>query len=251
VEFSNSKGQTLRGMLHMPATTPKQSVPGVVFFHGFTANRMESHWIFVKCSRALAQAGAASLRFDFSGSGESDGRFRDVTLSGEIAEGKAAVTFFRRQAGIDPERVGLLGLSMGGAVAASLAASVEAKATVLWSALAHTARLRELFKQLTKKVPGRPDVVEFDAREISPRLVADVLKVEPIRHLARYKNPTLIIHPEKDDHLPVSHARDFFQAAGAEVKELVIVAGADHVYSSIPWEEEVIGRSVKWFGQHL
>ena len=136
-------------------------------------------------------------------------------------------------------------------MAASLAAGVQAKATVLWSALAHTARLRELFKQFTKKVPGRPDVVEYDAREISPHLVADVLKVEPIRHLARYKNPTLIIHPEKDDAVPVSHARDFFQAAGAQVKELVIIPGADHVFSSIPWEEEVIGRSVKWFGQHL
>jgi len=147
--------------------------------------------------------------------------------------------------------VGLLGLSLGGAVAAALALSVQAKAVVLWSAVAHTARLRELFKQSAKKIPGKPGAVEFDACEISSRLIEDVLKVEPIRHLARYKGPTLIVHPEKDEAIPVSHARDFFQAAGADVKELAIIAGADHVYTSIPWEQEVIFRSVQWFGRHL
>jgi uncharacterized protein len=251
VEFSNPRGRTLRGMLHLPAAAGKRPAPGVVLFHGFTGNRMESHWMFVKCSRALAQAGFASLRFDFCGSGESDGEFRDVTLRGEIADGRATVAFLRKQAGIDPERVGLLGLSLGGAVAAALAPHVQAKVVVLWSALAHTARLRDLVKQLAKKIPGKPGALEFDAREISPRFIADVLKVEPVRHLARFKGPTLIVHPEKDEAIPVSHAHDFYQAAGADAKELAIIAGADHVYTSILWEQEVIVRTVKWFGRHL
>ncbi len=251
VEFPNPQGKTLRGMLHLPSAALKLPSPAVVLFHGFTGNRMESHWMFVKCSRALEQAGVASLRFDFYGSGESDGEFREMTLRGEIADGRTAVAFLREQKGIDPERVGLLGLSLGGAVAAALAASVKAKALVLWSAVAHTARLRELIKESTKRIPGKSGAVEFDAREISPRLIEDILKVEPIRHLARYKGPTLIIHPEKDEHVPVSHAHDFFHAAGADAKELAIIAGADHVYTSIRWEQEVIARTVQWFGHHL
>jgi len=251
VEFPNPKGKTLRGMLHLPADTPKRPAAGVVFFHGFTGDRMESHWMFVKCSRALALAGFASLRFDFYGSGESDGEFREMSLRGEIADGRAAVAFLRAQTEIDPERVGLLGLSLGGGVAAALAPSVQAKVVVLWSAVAHTARLRQLIKHSAKKVPGKPGAHEFDARELSPRLIEDVLKVEPIRHLARFQGPTLIVHPEKDEAVPVSHARDFFQAAGADAKELAIIAGADHVYTSIPWEHEVIVRTVHWFGRHL
>ena len=251
VEFPNSKGRTLRGMVHLPASAPAQGVPGVVLFHGFTGDRMESHWIFVKCSRALAKAGIGSLRFDFYGSGESDGDFREMALRGEIADGRTAVTFLRGLPGIDPERVGLLGLSMGGAVAAALASSVKAKALVLWSALAHTARLHELAKKLAKEIPDKPGALEFDAREISPRLMEDALKIEPIRHLARYAGPTLIVHPEKDEHIPVSHARDFFQAAGTDAKELAIIAGADHVFTSVPWEHEVIGRTVQWFGRYL
>ena len=97
VEFPNRAGKTLRGMMHRPAGARHRRVPAVTMFHGFTGNRMESHWIFVKCSRALAQAGIASLRFDFYGSGESAGDFREVTLRGEIADGRAAVAFLRRQ----------------------------------------------------------------------------------------------------------------------------------------------------------
>ncbi len=251
MEYPNPKGKTLRGMLHLPSDALKRPAAAVVFFHGFTGDRTEPHWIFVKCSRALAQAGFASLRFDFYGSGESDGEFREMSLRGEIADGRAAVAFLRAQAGIDPERVGLLGLSLGGAVAAALAPSVLAKAVVLWSAVAHTARLRQLVKQSGRRIPGKPGAMEFDAREINPRLIEDVLKVEPIRHLARFKGPTLIVHPENDEAVPVSHARDFFQAAGADAKELAIIAGADHVYTSIPWEHEVIARTVQWFGRHL
>jgi hypothetical protein len=251
VEFPNPAGKTLRGMLHMPSLALKQPAPGVVLFHGFTGSRTESHGLFVKCSRALAQAGVASLRFDFYGSGESDGEFREMTLRGEIADGRAALAFLRAQTGIDPERVGLLGLSLGGAVAAALAPSVKAKALVLWSALAHTARLRDLIKQSARKIPRKPGATEIDANEINPRLIEDILKVEPIRHLARYQGPTLIIHPEKDEVVPASHARDFFQAAGADAKELVIIAGADHVYTAIPWEQEVIARTVRWLGGNL
>lgn len=251
VEFFTAGGKTLRGVLHLPAVAASSAAPAVVLFHGFTGNRMESHWMFVKCSRALALNGIASLRFDFYGSGESDGEFRQMTLTGEIADGRAAVAFLRKQSGIDPQRIGLVGLSLGGAVAATLANSVEAKALILWSAVAHTRRLGDSIKRTTRKIPGKPGAFEYDAREIHPRLMEDVLKVEPIRHLVPYKGATLIIHPEKDELIPVSHARDFYHAAKSETKEIVIVRGADHVFTSNPWEQEVIARTIQWFARYL
>lgn len=256
VQFENGRGRWLRGMIHRPESArPRASargrVPGVVFFHGFTGDRMESHWMFVKCARALAEAGVASLRFDFYGSGESGGDFREMTLRGEISDALTAVDYFRRQKGIDPKRVGLLGLSMGGAVAATLAAKVRARAVVLWSALAHTAHLRTLALTTVKPIPGSGGAVEYDAREISPSFLDDALKVQPWPALARFKGPTLIIHPEKDAAVPLSHAEDFYQAAGAATKELEVIPGADHVFSSVPWERLVIARTVEWFRDHL
>ncbi len=247
VEFPTTGGKLLRGVLHLPVTEASAAAPAVVLFHGFTGNRMESHWMFVKCSRALAFAGVASLRFDFYGSGESEGEFRQMTLSGELADGRAAVAFLRRQRGIDPNRVGMLGLSLGGTVAASLAPALKAKALVLWSAVAHTGRIGELIKRRARKIPGKPGAFEFDGRELHPRLMEDVQKVDPIRHIVRYKGPTLIIHPELDEIVPVSHARDYYNAAGAPQKDLAIIIGADHVFTAIPWENEVIARTVRWF----
>ena len=47
-------GMTMRGMLHRPDDV-EGKVPIALIFHGFTGNKMESHFIFVKLSRRLAK----------------------------------------------------------------------------------------------------------------------------------------------------------------------------------------------------
>jgi len=239
-------------MIHRPERVrARRGGPGVVFFHGFTGDRMESHWLFVKCSRALAQAGVASLRFDFYGSGESEGEFSEVTLQGEIADATEAVEFLRRQKGIDPERIGLLGLSLGGAIAATLAVPSRAAALVLWSALAHPTHLRQLAESAAVAIPAANGGREYCAHAISPSFLETIDQVDPLKAIASFQAPTLIIHPEKDEHLPLSHPEDYFQAVGSAIKEKVIVPGADHTFTSVAWEREVIDRTVAWFTTHL
>lgn len=252
VEFQNRSGHWLRGMIHRPAARMKRpGAPGVIFFHGFTGDRMESHWLFVKCARVLAHAGIASLRFDFFGSGESEGEFHQVTLQGEIADALAAAQYFQRQTGIDRARLGLIGLSMGGAVAAAVADRLDARALVLWAALAYPKRLRELAEKNTVIIPGGPGLREYKSHAVSLTFLKNIEKIDPLKSIARYKQPTLIIHPEKDEYLPLSHPRAIFNAAGSETKEEVIIPGADHTFTSLAWEREVIGRTVKWFQKYL
>ena len=252
VEFRNRAGKLLRGMIHRPSTPPgRRGAPGVVFFHGFTGDRMESHWLFVKCSRALAQAGIASLRFDFYGSGESEGEFREVTLQGEIADAHAAIEYFRRHIGIDATRTGLIGLSLGGAIAAIVAPQTHPKAVVLWAALAHPGHLRALAETASAPIAGTDGGREFGSQHVSPRFLDNVDEIDPLKSIARFKSPTLIIHPEKDGYLPLSHPEDFFQAAGSLIKEKIIIPGADHTFTSLAWEREVIDRTVEWFRKYL
>ena len=75
----------LRGMVHHPGYSPH---PAVILYHGFTGNRMESKFLFVQFARRLAAEGWGCVRFDFSGCGESDGEFKEMTLGREIEEGK-------------------------------------------------------------------------------------------------------------------------------------------------------------------
>ena len=252
VEFPNARGKLLRGMIHRPAgASARRKAPAVIFFHGFTGDRMESHWIFIKCARTLAGEGIASLRFDFYGSGESEGTFYEATLQSEIADARAAVRFIERQKGIDPGRLGLCGLSLGGCVAACVAQRARARALVLWSAVAHPAILEKLSMKLGNPSPNHPGAFEYDAREISARFLKDAARVDPLGAISRFRAPTLILHPGKDTAVPRSHAQDFLQASGAEIKQMVIIPGADHTFTSIAWESEVIGRTVDWFRANL
>ncbi|MBZ5544649.1 MAG: alpha/beta fold hydrolase [Acidobacteriia bacterium] len=251
VEFRNRRGKWLRGMVHFPLGAEARRAPGVVFFHGFTGDRMESHWIFIKCARALARAGIASLRFDFYGSGESAGEFRAATLASEIADAVDAVKFFRRQKGIDPARLGLCGLSLGGCIAACTAQRVGAKAAVLWSAVAHPAVIKAIVEKTLAPIPGSRRLVEYDAREVSLRFISNVPRYKPANLLGAFRGPTLIIHPGADAHVPLSHAVDLYEAAGAKTKQKIIISGADHTFSSLAWEREVITRTVAWFRAQL
>jgi alpha/beta superfamily hydrolase len=250
VQFRNRSGRWLRGMIHRPGEAARRRVPCVVFLHGFTGDRMESHWIFVKCARALAKQGIASLRFDFYGSGESEGEFREVTLQGEISDARVAVEFSRRQKGIDARRLGLCGLSLGGAVAACVASPLRVQVLVLWAALAHPTHLRDLSERASP-IAGEHGAREYNAHRVSPRFLDHIEKFQPLQSIARFKNPTLIIHPEKDAYLSLVHPHDYFQAAGASLKEKIIIPGADHTFSSIAWESEAIARTVDWFRRSL
>src|SRR5690554_6935674 len=128
------KGKTLRGMYHRPDQEGKY--PTVILFHGFTGDKLEPHRIFLKLSRRLAAGRTAMLRFDFSGSGESDGDFEEMTFSSEVREAEAIVDYAQSLPTTDGENLGVVGLSLGGAVAATLAGRrPEAlRALVLWAA---------------------------------------------------------------------------------------------------------------------
>ena len=71
-------GLTLRSTIHVPDGPADTAWPTAVFVHGFSSNRIEVV-SFVGMSRLLQRNGIASVRFDLSGHGESDGDFFDVT----------------------------------------------------------------------------------------------------------------------------------------------------------------------------
>ena len=127
--------------------------------HGFTGNRIEAHFIFVKAARALAQAGIAAFRFDFRGSGESGGRFEDMTVPGEIADARTAVQVLARQPRMDRARIGILGLSLGGMVAANTAAREPAvRSLALWCATANPTSMFQRLRSWGGETPhgGKP-----------------------------------------------------------------------------------------------
>ena len=124
-----SRGLTLRGFLELPNTALEdgKKPPVMLMFHGFTGCKSEKYFLLSRLSWGLAEAGVASLRFDFGGTGESDGDFADVTPKTEIEDGLAIVDFAESLDEIDTKRISLLGFSLGGFVAANVAGTIPEK----------------------------------------------------------------------------------------------------------------------------
>ncbi len=86
VTFKNEE-QKLVGILHVPIGMKRgEKASGIAMFHGFTGNRTEAHRLFIHVARALSDSGFVVLRFDFRGSGDSDGEFDDMTVPGEVSD---------------------------------------------------------------------------------------------------------------------------------------------------------------------
>ncbi len=108
-----SDGLTLEGILHLPDATP---APGLVVCHPHPQHGgdMWNNVVTAVCQTALA-AGVAALRFNFRGTGRSEGAYDGGR--GEQEDVAAALSYLRSLAEIDARRVALAGYSFGAAMA--------------------------------------------------------------------------------------------------------------------------------------
>jgi len=252
VTFSN-KGQQLIGIFHMPDNLKsEEKAPGIVMFHGFTGNRTEAHRLFVQVARRLSKSGFIVLRFDFRGSGDSDGEFEDMTVPDEVCDAEKALTFLIEQRNVDKERVGVLGLSMGGRVAAILASKDErVKFAILYSPA--LGPLKEKFfsqmdkKKLEKLNSGEPIEVS-SGWYLKKEFFETVDYIIPLNIMDRIKVPILIVHGDKDEVIPLEEALMGYELIrnSNEKNELYIVKGGDHTFSKREHTLEVIRKTLNW-----
>jgi len=240
-----SDNQALLGVLHVPERTP---APGVVMCHGFTGHKAETHRLFVNTARDFCRHGLAVLRFDFRGSGDSAGEFQEMTISREIADAKAALDFISLRGEVDPARLGVLGLSMGGCVAACLSGrDPRVKALVLWAATAHPGRI---FERLLPQFEEGRQVLDMNGWGIGRQFLEDARTLHPLGEIRNYRGPALVVHGTQDESVPPSDAEDYHKALLPH-SELHFVQASDHVFSSFTWKEEVITRSREFLVEAL
>ncbi|MFB4281254.1 MULTISPECIES: alpha/beta hydrolase [unclassified Nonomuraea] len=117
VEFV-ADGLTLAGDLRVPAGAGPW--PGLVFTGPFTGVRDQVTGLY---AARLAERGYATLAFDHRNWGESDGQpRRHEDPQGKLHDLRAAVSFLRSRSEVDPERIGAVGICLGGGYALKFAA---------------------------------------------------------------------------------------------------------------------------------
>ena len=254
VEFV-SRGYTLRGMFH-PCFDNKSASPAVILCHGFTGHKIEAHFLFVTIARYLQSKGIAVLRFDFAGSGESDGEFSDVTISGEVDDASAALDYLIGRNDVDSGRIGLAGLSLGGGVAALLAErrKDDVQALALLSAVASPARIISFIR--TGKFETQLanwGYLDFGGLKVSRKFLQDAEHHDPAGAIAQFPKPVLIVHGDEDNTVPLSEAQTFQQARNqsSAPTQVEIIKGATHTYSTLEHTETVCRLLGEFFTTHL
>jgi len=238
-----SQGRVLFGNFCLPHA----KAPCIVISHGLESSKDGNKWVAL--SGRLCDVGFASLRFSYRGCGEglekSQGEFEDTTLTGRIEDFKAAMEY-AMGAGIDTNRVGIVGSSFGGMIAlAACDDRVQSYAVLATPSRPHIT-MCELFERYRN---GR----FFDlpsGRRLKEQVLRDTQQYDICKAAAQIGRPLLIIHGSNDETVPVSDAYDLYQCAG-EPKRLEIIEGGNHSLDGPGDRERALSLVLKWFNQYL
>ena len=251
-----SAGQKIFGILHRP-TYCERPPPVVLLFHGFASSKHGSNRCYVKLAENFAKEGIATLRFDFRGSGDSDGDLSEMTFEDLLADALAVLENLEGIDGIDPNRVALFGASLGGTLAILSAARYGSiKALALWAPVASgEIWYRDFLIQNPQYLHADPAQVLASYRGIQ----LHPLFREQFGQMAAWKTmhqlthiPTLMMHGERDQTITMAH-QEAFRHSCASNREVRFVKYADgeHSLGFSPHFPDVVKESLCWFQKHL
>jgi fermentation-respiration switch protein FrsA (DUF1100 family) len=236
VSFRTEDGLLLRGWW-LPAAEAKRTV---IALHGHRGARHHC----VGIGAALWRRGANVLLFDHRGRGSSEGELMSLGHF-ETADASAAVGYALSRAPGLP--LGLIGYSMGAAVAVMAAARDErVRAIVADSPFAsERALVRALLGRQLGPLHGpvaalTERLLPYDPGEVEP--LREVVKIAPCA--------SLFVHGLLDETCDPKDSVRLYEAAG-EPKELWLLEGAGHCDAYFADREAYCGRVGAFFGEHL
>jgi pimeloyl-ACP methyl ester carboxylesterase len=252
IRFSEN---ALSAAIHYPKVK-KEKHPAVLFVHGFVGSKVGAHRLFVKAAQAFAEAGYISFRFDFSGCGESNGDYRDVTVSKQINELIEAITYVSQLDHVDPKQVILIGHSLGGAITALTAYQFpEIKQIALWSPVAKpfldiTAITSEQAVE-TAEIHG---VFDYNGFLLSHDFFEDLKQHQPLDSINLFNGSVLIVHGDDDQDVPKENAKAYAnrisQKEDKTQADYLFIESADHTFSNTAWEQQLFNKTIQWLSNN-
>ena len=248
VQFVNNRGEKLAGIF---CRTEKEKAPCVIICHGLGSSKGHKEPLM----KAFSEDGLASMAFDFSGHGESQGSFEKLTVTNAVADSKAAIDYVSSLASVDASRIGIMGHSFGGSVSLIGAAgdkrikSIVVSAPVtdfletlkmlsdfdtkignlaVWKDKGYTHYLNAGQKYMKLEYPFFEDAMKFDMKKIATKI----------------KSPVLFIQGNKDRVSPISQSKKMFDILSCEKDMKILECG--HYFEEQDLEN-LIELSQNWF----
>lgn len=256
VEFKNSKGNKLVGVLHIPSKQKKH--PAVIICHGF--KRTKEQIIPLVLSRNLSTEGFVVLRFDFSNWGESAGKYSNMKFTQQVEDVNSALKYLSRQKFVNTDKIGLAGLSLGGGVTLVAAANnpKKIKTVVAFApSLDFYNIIRNHFSKQGQQAEWKRKGYSYmydkgrDTRwKFNYPFLKDSQKVKPMDYYDKIKCPVFIIQGSRDKAVRLSENKKFYSLLNVP-KKFLVVQGGDHQFRRIGALNKSIIEATKWFKKYL
>ena len=247
VTFPGSSGAKLAARLDLPGAESPRAY--ALFAHCFTCSKDTKATSVI--SGALADAGIATLRFDFTGLGGSEGEFANTGFSSNVADLVAAAKWLETEHGAPAL---LVGHSLGGA--AVLAAAHEIASATAVATNAAPADPAHVLKQLGNReveIRARGEAeVELAGRtfRIRREFLDDVSERPLERAIAGLRRALIVFHSPLDATVSIDNASKIFLAA-KHPKSFVSLADADHLLTRRADAEYVGAVLAAWATRYL
>jgi hypothetical protein len=237
VRFIN-EGSIISGNLFIPKEL-EYPAPGVLLFHGRGSSQQKQ----IPRAEFFSSQGIVCLTFDNRGRGESEGDFQNLTLADGLKDALTAYDFLASRKEANTKRLGILGESFGGYLAA-IVSSQRNVGSMVFSVPA-TYRNEWLSKSYAYIESHRSEVTEF-------RESGKIDETFSLQAISKFTGSLLIISAENDTIVPKNVPELYFnQARQSKEKKIATIIGADHKLSKPEWREEFNRLAAEWFVRTL
>lgn len=244
VNFDNPLGDALDAVIDFPAGPVRAFA---LFAHCFTCGK--NLQAASRIARSLAEKGIATLRFDFTGLGASDGDFAETSFLTNLDDLVAAADFMRETYRA-PEI--LIGHSLGGAAVLAAASRIpESQGVVTIGAPADPEHVTKLLGDDLETIRERGNaVVTLAGRRftIGSRFLDDFSEHCQPCEIAKLGKDLLIFHAPGDQTVGIDNAGIIYSAA-KHPKSFHSLAQADHLLTRPADAEHVAGVLAAWAGR--
>ena len=246
ISIKNKQGEKLVGLRAVPDSN-LEKYPTVLLVHGFGVTK-EGYGMFDILSERLTENGMQVYRFDFSGSGESEGDYSETTLTKLKNDLEEIVKYVRSQTEVDLEKFGIVAQSLG--TSTTIALAPEMKCLICLGAVSHPG----------DKLPIKfgenyhPDGISSRVRSngtvttVKPSFWQDFKNYDLVDSIKNISCPILFINGGADTDVSISEMQAYFDVVTGP-KEKVLIEGLDHGMN--PDRDKMCKVVVGWLNKNL
>jgi len=250
--ISNDNRYEVEAFLTQPVgKTANSKHPLIVMIHG-GPHGAQGPWLDLK-SQIYAARGWATVMVNYRGSTSYGQAFADAVFGDQNGNEAQDVLYgvqaaIRRNPWIDRDRIGCEGTSYGGQLTAWLITQ-----TRLFKAAIPQAAIINLVSYNYMTYYNQYEQMEFGIFPHQGTLMDEMWRRSALRYVAQVATPTLLIHGENDNDVPIAEAEQFYIA----LKDV----GVDTVMVRYPREGhglrepkhvvDMIERSIRWYEKYF